>query len=219
MKKKWGLKLGVFVLGQFVLAFGVSLSVLSELGVTPVSSLPKALSTITGMEMGNMLIVVQCAVFLLQILFFERRFKLGFWLQVPSAILFGKLVTLTSWLLEGIVLNSYWEKLVVQLVSIVIVGLGVELYMLSDVALQPMEGMVEQLYRKYGRSKAFFKNFVDISCVVLAVALSLIFLGRLEGAREGTVMAAIGVGRAMWLFHKLFGAKLEKALMPVSQAQ
>lgn len=208
MKKKWGLKLGVFVLGQFVLAFGVSLSVLSELGVTPVSSLPKALSTITGMEMGNMLIVVQCACFVLQALFFEREYKLGFWLQVPSAILFGKLVTLTSLFFEGIVLESYWVKLVVQVISIFIVGLGVELYMLPGVALQPMEGMVEQLHKKYGRSVAFYKNVVDISCVVLAVVLSLVFLGRLEGAREGTVMAAIGVGRAVWLFHKLFGEKL-----------
>lgn len=208
MKKKWGLKLGIFVLGQFVLAFGVSLSVLSELGVTPVSSLPKALSTITGMEMGNMLIVVQCACFVLQALFFEREYKLGFWLQVPSAILFGKLVTLTSLFFEGIVLESYWVKLVVQVISIFIVGLGVELYMLPGVALQPMEGMVEQLHKKYGRSVAFYKNVVDISCVVLAVVLSLVFLGRLEGAREGTVMAAIGVGRAVWLFHKLFGEKL-----------
>lgn len=212
MKKKWGMKLGVFVLGQFVLAFGVSLSVLSELGVTPVSSLPKALSTITGMEMGNMLIVVQCAVFLLQALFFEREYKLGFWLQVPSAILFGKLVTLTSMFFEGIVLESYWAKLGVQLVSILIVGLGVELYMLPNVALQPMEGMVEQLHKKYGRSVAFYKNVVDIACVVLAVVLSLVFLGRLDGAREGTVMAAIGVGRAVWLFHKFFGEKLARVV-------
>lgn len=212
MKKKWGLKLGIFVLGQFVLAFGVSLSVLSELGVTPVSSLPKALSTITGMEMGNMLIVVQCACFVLQALFFEREYKLGFWLQVPSAILFGKLVTFTSLFFEGIVLESYWVKLVVQVISIFIVGLGVELYMLPGVALQPMEGMVEQLHKKYGRPVAFYKNVVDISCVVLAVVLSLVFLGRLEGAREGTVMAAIGVGRAVWLFHKLFGEKLAPAV-------
>lgn len=212
MKKKWGLKLGVFVLGQFVLAFGVSLSVLSELGVTPVSSLPKALSSITGMEMGNMLIVVQCACFVLQAIFFEREYKLGFWLQVPSAILFGKLVTLTSMFFEGIVLESYWVKLVVQVISILIVGLGVELYMLPNVALQPMEGMVEQLHKKYGRSVAFYKNVVDISCVVLAVVLSLVFLGRLEGAREGTVMAAIGVGRAVWLFHKMFGEKLAPAV-------
>lgn len=217
MKKKWGVRLGVFVLGQFVLAFGVSLSILSELGVTPVSSLPKALSAITGMEMGNMLIVVQCACFAVQAIFFEREYKLGFWLQVPSAILFGKLVTLTSLFFEGIVLESYWVKLAVQCISIVIVGLGVELYLLPGMASQPMEGMAEQLHKKYGRSVAFFKNVVDISCVVLAVTLSLAFLGRLEGAREGTVMAAIGVGRAVWLFHKLFGEKLGKALKPEVQ--
>lgn len=212
MKKKWAMKLGIFVLGQFVLAFGVSLSILSGLGVTPASSLPNALSVITGMEMGNMLIVVQCTLFLLEGILFERKFSLGFWLQVPSAILFGKLVTLTGVLLDGIVLHGYGERLAVQLVSILIVGLGVELYMLPNVALQPMEGVVEQLHRKFGRSVAFYKNIVDMIFVALAMGLSLVFLGRLEGAREGTVMAAIGVGRAVWLFHKLFGEKLEKAL-------
>ena len=87
--KKWMLRLGLYVLGQFILALGVSLSIISGLGVSPASSVALAFSLVTGVEVGNMMILVQGVYFLLQCLFFEREFKLLFFLQLPSAILFG----------------------------------------------------------------------------------------------------------------------------------
>lgn len=47
-----------YILGLFILALGVAFSVNSQLGVSPVNSLPYVLSQITGKEMGSMVIVV-----------------------------------------------------------------------------------------------------------------------------------------------------------------
>lgn len=67
--KKWMLRLGLYVLGQFILALGVSLSIISGLGVSPASSVALAFSLVTGVEVGNMMILVQGVYFLLQCLF------------------------------------------------------------------------------------------------------------------------------------------------------
>lgn len=170
--KKWMLRLGLYVLGQFILALGVSLSIISGLGVSPASSMALAFSLVTGVEVGNMMILVQGVYFLLQCLFFEREFKLLFFLQLPSAILFGKLLTLTNLLLEGIQVSGYAMQLGILLLSVFVVGLGLELYMGADVAVQPAEGLVSHGAKKWGRSVAFMKNCFDIGCVLLTVLVS-----------------------------------------------
>lgn len=206
--KKWMLRLGLYVLRQFILALGVSLSIISGLGVSPASSVALAFSLVTGVEVGNMMILVQGVYFLLQCLFFEREFKLLFFLQLPSAILFGKLLTLTNLLLEGIQVSGYAMQLGILLLSVFVVGLGLELYMGADVAVQPAEGLVSHGAKKWGRSVAFMKNCFDIGCVLLTVLVSWIGLGAVAGVREGTVLCALGTGRAIWLYHKLFGERL-----------
>ena len=48
--------------------------------------------------------------------------------------------------------------------------------------------------------------------VLLATALSFLFLGHLEGVREGTVVAAICVGMVVKLVNKPMGRFAEKYL-------
>ncbi|MED3662822.1 hypothetical protein [Ureibacillus terrenus] len=70
-----------YMSGLFVLAFGVSLSILADLGVSPVSSLPYALSLSSGMTVG--IATVIAAYLLGKILgWYMKRFKarLELWL-------------------------------------------------------------------------------------------------------------------------------------------
>ena len=59
---------------------------------------------------------------------------------------------------------------------------------------------------KFGTMKVAF----DVTLVVIACLLSLIFLGRIQGVREGTVAAAILVGLTAKQLGKIW-AKLEVA--------
>ena len=43
---------GIYLLGLFVMALGVSISKASDLGVSPVNSIPSVVSEITGVDMG-----------------------------------------------------------------------------------------------------------------------------------------------------------------------
>ena len=52
---------------------------------------------------------------------------------------------------------------------------------------------------KFGNMKVLF----DVSLVVIACVLSLLFAGGLHGVREGTVAAAVCVGQVAKLFNRI----------------
>ena len=54
-------RLIVYLLGLFIMTLGISMSVKSDLGVSPVSSIPYTITCITGLEMGKATIVFHIA--------------------------------------------------------------------------------------------------------------------------------------------------------------
>ena len=62
--------------GFSIMAFGVAFSIKSELGTSPVSSVPYALSIFTPLTVGQTTIAFNCTLIFLQILLLRRRFRL-----------------------------------------------------------------------------------------------------------------------------------------------
>ena len=49
----YAVRFPLYILGLFIMTLGVSMSVKSNLGVSPVSSIPYTITCITGLEMGK----------------------------------------------------------------------------------------------------------------------------------------------------------------------
>ena len=88
--KKLILRLSVYFAGLFVMTIGIALSVKSNLGVSPVSSIPYTMTRVFGIEMGNATIIFHCALVLIQLLILRKNFSLLVLLQIPVGIVFGK---------------------------------------------------------------------------------------------------------------------------------
>jgi len=75
----------------------------------------------------------------------------------------------------------------------------------------PMEGMTHAVNRILfpGRSFHDVKVWMDCLMVALGCILSLVFLGRLDGIREGTILCALLVGRVMKQLQKILLPRLE----------
>ena len=69
------IRLGAYFLGLFLMTLGVSMSVKSNLGVSPVSSIPYTITCITGLEMGKATIVFHVFLVALQILILRKAFR------------------------------------------------------------------------------------------------------------------------------------------------
>ncbi len=89
IKPIWLKKGFIYVLGLFVLALGIALSVKADMGVSPVSSAPYVLSRITGLSLGTATIIVYLFCMALQAAILRRDYRLKNLFQIAVSFLFG----------------------------------------------------------------------------------------------------------------------------------
>ena len=75
-------RLPVYFIGLFIMTLGISMSVKSDFGVSPVSSIPYTITCITGMEMGKATILFHVGLVVLQIIILRKDFQINILLQV-----------------------------------------------------------------------------------------------------------------------------------------
>lgn len=208
-------RIAVYIAGLLLIAFGVALSINSNLGVSPVNSLPHVISLISGMELGVCITAVYSFYLLLQIMILRKDFK---WINVTQMIfsfLFGCFTDFSKWVIGGFVIPSYPGRLFMLFLSIILIAIGISMYVDVKLVNMPMEGLTYAISEKILKGRPFHetKVLVDCTAVGLSVVFSLIFLGRLEGVREGTIISALAIGKGMkpiqkrllpWLGEQLF---------------
>ncbi len=180
----------VFLVGLFVNSLGVSLITRADLGTSPISSIPYVLSLNFSFTLGEFTIAFSLLLIVLQLLILRKNFKPEHWLQIPISVAFGYFIDLTTAMLGDFRLTSYPAQFAFLLFGCVVLGVGVYLEVLPNVAMLPGESFVRAVCttwkREFGASKIAF----DVSMTVLAAVLSAV----LAGVREGTVVAALLVG-------------------------
>jgi len=87
-------------------------------------------------------------------------------------------------------------------ISIVFIALGVLLYMDVQLVPMPMEGLTMCIAKKIKKPFPTMKTVVDCVVVLTGVVLCFIFLGGLDGIREGTIITAIVTGKLVAIFKK-----------------
>lgn len=73
-------------------------------------------------------------------------------------------------------------------------SIGVVLEIKPQVAMMSAEGFVNYAARRYNKEFGKFKVVFDFTLVTVAILLSLIFTQRIEGVREGSLIAACITG-------------------------
>ena len=194
----------LLVVGLFFSALGVAFTKHGELGVSPISSVANVLSLkMTALSLGNWLIVWNCVLILGQIVILRRRFQPVQFLQIPLSFVFGWFTDLGMRLVEGIQVDVYPVRILMIVIGTVVLGFGIALSVKANVIMNSGEAFVkaisDSLHRNFGNVKIAF----DVSCVVLAVLLSLLFFDwSIIGTREGTVISALCTGIVVKFFLK-----------------
>lgn len=195
----------LFLIGLFINALGVSLVTKASLGTSPISSIPYVLSLKFPPTLGNFTIIFSILLILLQILILRKNFKIENILQIPVSIAFGYFIDLTMYLFFWVNPGNYAMKLAALLAGCIVLGFGVYLEVLADVVMLPGESFVRAVVQTWNTNFGTTKIIFDSSMTVIAGILSFIFWGKLNGVREGTIIAALLVG----FIARLFGKHLE----------
>jgi len=202
----------IYCAGLMSLALGVVFSVNSNLGVSPVNSLPYVVSRISGVDMGKCVTMVFACYIVVQILLLRKDFQWINLTQILFSTLFGYFVNFAKWILGDFSIPTYPGKLLMLAVSILFVAAGVCLYMDVKLVNMSMEGMTHAINQKLLPRLAFHDVKVIMDCLVVAVGigLSLVLAGKVEGIREGTVLCAILVGKIMKPLQKVLQPAINK---------
>ena len=200
----------IYCLGLLSLAFGVAFSVNSNLGVSPVNSLPYVISRILKMQMGTCVTAVFCFYILLQILILGRKFNPVNLLQILFSTIFGYFVDFAKMVLGDFAIPTYFGQLTMLAISIPLIALGIVLYMDAQLVPMPMEGLSSCLADKFGVSFPNMKTIIDCLVVGIGLVLCFVFLGGLDGLREGTIITAVVTGKVIAILKKPLSPVLKK---------
>lgn len=182
--------------GISVMGSGVALTAASNMGVSPISSVPYVVSLITGerLTFGTATFLLNVGFFLFQLCVYRKRFPLSQWLQLPAVAWFGFCIDMTGLLLRSAPDGPYWLLILEVVVGSAIIALGIVFELAADVVYLPGDGMVSTINLFVKRNFGAVKVLFDFSLTAIAVVLSLAILQRVEGVREGTLIAAFAVG-------------------------
>ena len=211
----------IFIVGLYFLAMGITLIVHSTLGTTPISSMNYVLSINTPFSLGTWTFIINMIMILLQLWLTKggygtRKDTVEILLQVPFSFIFSTFIDLNMWLIQNLAPNSYTMSVGILLVGCLIQSVGVVLEIKPKVAMMSAEGLVKYIARRCHKEFGTVKVYVDVALVSLAVLISLIFTMRIEGVREGSVIAACITGYIVnFLNHRIMTRKMLYRFIPV----
>lgn len=186
----------LFIFGLFIMAFGVSFSIVSTLGTTPISSIAYALVLITNVDIGITTFIFNAALILLQFLILRSGFHKKRLLQLINCIVFSYFNTLALAVVSQIPFDgSVLMMAVFLIVSIFLIAFGIFVYMPANIAPLPGEGCVEAIAIVTDWRFSTVKILFDASMVLTALIMCWLWYASPFGAVNiGTIISAFMVG-------------------------
>ena len=202
----------LFIIGLFIASLGVAFSTKAGLGTSPVASVPYSVSLINNMlTFGgwlNLLSLIQIGV---QVALLRKKCKpLEIIIQTVLAFVYGYLTSFSCYLIRNIVVRSYYEQLLYMVIGCVVLAFGIWIQYKGGVAMLPGEAMNRAISEVSGKKYENIKIIFDIIYIALSSIICLLFLGKFEGVREGSIIAAITVGNIVKLFNLIFNKITKK---------
>lgn len=214
--KNLKIRLPIYFAGLFIMTIGISLSVKSNLGVSPVSTIPYTMTCVWGIEMGNATIIFHCVLVLIQLIVLRKDFSPLILLQIPVGIVFGKCTTFCNYLVSFLPdIQNIPIRLMMIIASCFLVALGIFLYVPVNIIPLAGEGCMGAVSQVTGIEFSKIKVAFDCLMVFISVAVSLITIHEFASVGAGTIIAAILVGVILEFMVRKFGKVRDRILVNV----
>lgn len=203
-KKEIAKRYVIFFIGLLLNSFGVGLITKGLLGTSPIAAIPYSLSLIIPrLSLGNCTIVFSIVLIVIQVILLGKETKkIEIFLQVIISFVFGYFIDFAMWCLKSYVPSFYGVKLISLVIGCCVIAFGAYLEVIADVVMLPGDAFVRAIAKVTNKEYGSVRVISDISMTVIAGILCLIFLHKLEGVREGTIIAALITGNIVKIFTK-----------------
>lgn len=197
-----------YSVGMMILALGVTLNTKTGLGVSAIISIPYCMANIWNMNFGNMTFLTYTIFVLIQIIIKKKNTRILDIMQILICIVFTRLLNLFSDILD-IHHENIGINFALLIIAVFLTGVGVAMSVNARLIANPADDIVKTISDTTKMDMGLVKNILDLICILTSVIICLIFQGRLIGIGIGTILVALGVGRVIWLYNKLFKKKIE----------
>lgn len=206
-------RIPMYFIGLFIMTIGVALSVKSNLGVSPVSSIPYTITCVWGIEMGKATILFHVVLVLLQILLLRKNFKPSQLLQVLVGIVFGYFTTFCNYMVSFLPSpENMGIRIFMLLLSTAVIAFGIFLYLPADLIPLAGEGCMQAVSSVTHVEFSKVKICFDCTMVLVSAITCLTLLHSLGSVGIGTVVAAILVGMIVGIINRAFGKQRDQLL-------
>lgn len=211
--KKYVYRGCIYALGMFLLAIGVTLSTRTNLGSSPITSVPYCLSYILDLKIGDATLAVYSTFVIVEV---ACHLKMGERivkdiLQIPVCLVFTRFMNLIAGLIPDMD-GQLWIQLLSQLIAVVLIGTGMVLALNVRLVPNPADGIIQTLADFTGKKMGTVKNIADAVCVTITIIMGYACTGRIVCVGVGTLMAVVIVGRVVALGNHLLKDKIEKVI-------
>lgn len=183
-----------FIIGLFIMAMGVALSVKSQLGLSPISCTPYVLSLKFQPTLGEVTIIFNALLMLIQIIILRKKYKWGQLIQLPMVIIFGYFIDLSMLMIVDLNVSSYILQIFSCILSCIVMAFGIFIIVQTDITYLPGDGLTIVIANILKKEFGIIKIGFDSSMVALGAISSLMLMDNIQGIREGTLIAALSVG-------------------------
>ena len=188
-------RLVFFALGVVINSFGVALITLGNLGTSAISSVPYVCSLQFPMfSFGVTTFIWNILLILVQVVLLRRDFKPSQFLQIMINVLFSAMIDVSMAILGVLHPTMLWEQFLCIGLGCVALAFGIVIELAPNVVVVPGEGVVRAIAKVSGVRVGTVKAVFDITLIIIAAVLSLIFFHGLRGVGIGTVISAVLVG-------------------------
>lgn len=223
-----------YLMGLLILALGITLNTKTGLGVSPIISVSFSISTIWHFNFGNTTLVLYALFVVVEMILHTIRslharqleglplehanqmnLKLVLFmdiLQFPLSLIFTRFLNIFSGMIPDLWTTYpgffcpevFPEGSSFLIIAIILTGVGAAMSLNMRIIPNPGDGIVQAISDFIHKSVGFTKNCFDLFNICLTISVGLIFAHHLVGIGIGTVLAVIGVGRAIAAFNHFF---------------
>ncbi len=217
MDKKLVIRFAAYLAGLLILAFGLTMNVMTGLGVSPIISVSYVASEITGIAFADATFILY-ALFVIAELLIHLRLRcltrmqlIKDVAQLPLSLLFPRFLALFQAILPDLSSSAMAIRLLALLLAVIATGVGAASTLSMRLIPNPGDGIVQAFADLFRRPVGMMKNIIDGVNVCISLILGIALLSRIAGIGAGTVLSFLGVGRIVALYNATIGKRIAAA--------
>lgn len=158
-----------YIMGLVIISLGITLTIKSDLGAGAWDAVNVGLTETVGLTVGTWVIIIGAVLILTNALIAKEKPDL---FAVITILVIGQFIDF--WMLsifDSFGVGQFWLQFTVLIGGIAIIAVGVSLYLQPKFSLNPIDGFMVALQKRFGFSLTTAKTLTEAFALILALVL------------------------------------------------